>query len=352
MKKLLIINTYQLGFLTDTLKYCEHLRRDYLIDFVCFNYGYDKIQIENVRVTYIPRPNNRAFQGILFFGVALFRCLFYRGRIFVVYFPYCSYLKRILFWKKMNIDIRTLSVDQNEEVRISADLMLKKEIGYFDSASFISQGVKNKIAADFNKISYILPLGADPIVTKDKKFDQFKLLYVGTLYNRNIIDTVKGLKLFIKKYPDISITYDIIGSGFENEIEELNGYIIENNLSGICQVHGRIPYSELKPFFDKCNIGVSYIPITDYYQYQPPTKTYEYALSGMAVIATKTISNESVINEKNGVLIKDNPEAFMNAIEKLLIKKGELNSRLIIESMDDYRWGKIIEKYLIPIIEV
>ena len=60
MKKLLIINTYQLGFLTDTLKYCEHLRRDYLIDFVCFNYGYKKIQFDNVKVTYVPRPNNRA----------------------------------------------------------------------------------------------------------------------------------------------------------------------------------------------------------------------------------------------------------------------------------------------------
>ena len=182
-------------------------------------------------------------------------------------------------------------------------------------------------------------------------FNQIKLLYVGTLYNRNIIETVKGINLFVKKYPDVPITYDIIGSGFENEIEELNDYIKNNNLSTICRAHGRIPYTELKPFFDKCNIGVSYIPITDYYQYQPPTKTYEYALSGMAVIATKTISNESVVNEKNGILINDNPEAFMSALEKLLIKKREFNSRVIIESVEDYRWEKIVEKYFVPIIE-
>ena len=76
-----------------------------------------------------------------------------------------------------------------------------------------------------------------------------------------------------------------------------------NKLENVCTTHGRIDYYKLKPFFDKCNVGVSYIPIRDYYQYQPPTKTFEYGLSGLVTIATETKSNQEVINNCNGILI-------------------------------------------------
>lgn len=44
-----------------------------------------------------------------------------------------------------------------------------------------------------------------------------------------------------------------------------------------------------------------YVPITDYYEYQPPTKTFEYVLSGLLCLATATSSNKEVITEEKVV---------------------------------------------------
>ena len=47
---------------------------------------------------------------ICFLITCILYCLFYKGKIFTVYFPKCHWLKKILPFKKMHIDIRTLSV--------------------------------------------------------------------------------------------------------------------------------------------------------------------------------------------------------------------------------------------------
>jgi nucleoside-diphosphate-sugar epimerase len=67
-------------------------------------------------------------------------------------------------------------------------------------------------------------------------------------------------------------------------------------------------------YFDIHNIGVSYIPMLKCFDNQPPTKTFEYLLSGMPVIATATNANKDIINDVNGVLINDNSEEVYNGL--------------------------------------
>lgn len=348
MNNLLIINTSQLGVLTDTLKYCEHLNKTYKIDFLCYDYGLERVTMDNVHVTYVPHPQNRVLQGMLFILYAIIKCAFYKGAIFVVYFPYSVWLKKILFWKKLHIDVRTLSVSKDQNVREASNLMLKKTIEAYDSVSYISEGVKSQIGLPYKK-SFVLPLGADVISNINKTFLNIKLLYVGILNNRNIKETLIGLRMFLDKYPQAEITYDIVGYG--EELEEIKKYITTNKLENVCTTHGRIDYYKLKPFFDKCNVGVSYIPIRDYYQYQPPTKTFEYGLSGFVTIATETLSNQEVINNCNGILIKDNPSSFSDALELLYFHKIKFDSNVIRESFNRYKWNNIVQKDLISIIE-
>ena len=73
-------------------------------------------------------------------------------------------------------------------------------VNVFDSASFISKGIKQKLHLKTNLPTFILPLGADIISHTDKDFNCLKLLYMGTLSNRHIIDTVKGVKMFKDKF--------------------------------------------------------------------------------------------------------------------------------------------------------
>lgn len=347
MDKLLIIDRIQFGFLTDTLKYCEYLANKYEISYICFNRKSPKTVVRGVNVIYVPYTSVKFINGFLFLFYSIFFSIMLGGKIFIVYFPNCSYIKRLLFWKKINVDIRTLSVEKDAEVRKQFDIKLKHEISYFDSYSYISHGVKEKMNI-VNQSSFYLPLGSDIISNENKDYSKMNLLYVGTLHNRNIIDTVVGVHSFLKENPQIDLHYDIIGDG--EELDQIKNYIRGNNLENVIMVHGRKPYSELKPYFDKCNIGVSYVPIVDWFDVQPPTKTYEYILSGLFTIATATSSNKECITNDNGILINDNPLSFAKALSIIQKDKQKYNSRIIRESLIDFRWSNIIKKYFLPII--
>ena len=262
--KLLIIDRGQLGILTDTLKYCEYLHCHFNITYICFDEHRKKIEIPQVKIIYVSSSGGKLFKNVRFLITCILYCLFYKGKIFTVYFPKCHWLKKILPFKKMHIDIRTLSVHKSLEQQQIENKSIEHAVNVFDSASFISKGIKQKLHLKTNLPTFILPLGADIISHTDKDFNCLKLLYMGTLSNRHIIDTVKGVKMFKDKYPEIPLIYSIIGDG--EELYEIKNYIHMQKLESTIHTYGRLPYSELKPFLDTHNIGISYIPQLECYE--------------------------------------------------------------------------------------
>lgn len=349
MKKVLFIDNTQFGYLTDTYKYCQYLCHDYRITYLSFNREQPKYFIPNGKTIYVPHTKSKNVNGLLFLLYSIIVAFFFNGSIFIVYFPYCSILKHVLFWKRMHVDVRTLSVSPDKSKRNNDDRQLAKEVLKFDTCSFISEGIRQKLKILSNANSFVLPLGSDVISKTNKKFDFLHLLYIGTLYNRNIIETIEGVCKFVEKNPTIRISYDIIGDG--EELEQLKAYVQKNKLSDVVFFHGRKKYEELEIFLDKCNIGVSYIPIVDYYQYQPPTKTFEYAFSGLAVLATATEANKEIVNGENGLLIEDTPEAFANSLVFLSENMLNYSSERIRKSVEEYSWEKIVRNKLMPIID-
>lgn len=348
--KLLIINKAAFGSHVDTYKYCQYLRKKYDITYICIKPKGEIIEpFEGVRVIYTTNKLLRILRGAIYIIYCILFALFYKGKIFVVYFPQADYIKKVLFWKKMILDIRTLEISSIDEERRKYDAKLIKTCSYYDHISIISEGVRDKMKIDYLKTS-ILPLGADVISSSNKDFVQINLLYVGTLTGRKIEDTISGFKLFSEKYPDNNFIYNIVGDGKNNILEKLSNIIDDFHLSDRIFLHGFIPYNKLKPFFDKSNIGVSYIPITDYYNYQPPTKTYEYILSGLFTIATNTYSNKEIVNNINGILIEDSPESFSQALEYIYLNRN-FDSNNIRETLQEHIWEKIINNNLIPILE-
>lgn len=349
MKRILFINGSQFGYLTDLYNYCLYLKDDYDIQYICFDKHLPKISLDKVKVTYIPYKGPKLFRGLLYLIACIYKCIIFNGFIFVIYFPKSYLLQKIVFWKKMHLDIRSLSIYANPKIRNSGNKDIQKAINQYESCSFISQGIKNKMKCRPTQTIYILPLGADIVSTTHKIYDDIQLLYIGTLTNRNIIDTVKGIKKFIAKHPEINLIYDIVGDG--EDYKRINEYINNNNLEKYVHLHGMIPHTNLKPFLDTHNIGVSYVPIIEYFEYQPPTKTYEYILSGLFCIATQTFSNKEIINEQNGLLISDNENEFSLALEKFLTIKNRLNDVQIRNTLLSHTWKNIIDKKLRPIIE-
>ena len=272
--------------------------------------------------------------------------------IFLVYFFGCSFLRILNLGKLINLDIRTISVSNNFYLNFIYDVLLKVECSFFNFRSVVSKETGSTL---MNNDFHVIPLGGECFSQKTKSENKMNLLYVGTLYNRNILDFLKGFHKFYleirEKDKIIPINLIIIGSGGGNELFELRDYISSNSLEDVVSVPGYILNSQLNSYFEISNVGVSYIPLTSYYQNQPPTKTYEYLLSGFPVIATATNANSKLINKDNGILIQDNSESVKNALHQMYLNFSIYNPLLIKESSEYYSWKNIVRANVKPYIE-
>jgi glycosyltransferase involved in cell wall biosynthesis len=349
-KNLLIINKTQFGYHTDYYKYCEYLRDEFDVTYLCFDSGFKKLEMNNVKVKYVFTKGIKPIRGARFIINALLAIASFKGIVFIHYFERCQILKQIFKKKKMILDIRTLSISPNDKKRMANDNQLIKATKYFNFITIISEGLRKKIKLD-NKKSEVLPLGADIISTTNKNFNNgVHLLYVGTLNGRNIHQTIIGLSQYLnERNTNNEITYDIVGDGAE--LPYLKELVSKLSLEKIVKLHGRIPHFEIKPFFDKCNIGISYVPVTDFYEHQPVTKTFEYILSGIPCIATNTYENKQLITSENGYLCSDTPESFAEALNNTISNITNYNSDNIRSSLSEHTWHCIINKKLKPILK-
>lgn len=348
-EKLLFICPCQFGYLTDMYKWCLYLKEDYDIAVLCFDVGLKRQVLDGVDVHYVSYSGAVLIRGIRFVLHSLKHILLFDGIIFIEYFKNCEWLKRLLPFKKMILDVRTLAVWGTQTTRDLYDKKVAYACAKFDVVSVISEGVKFRLKRTAK--TFILPLGADVISSSRKTINELRLLYVGTLDGRQIDKTIRAVDLFHRRRPDIPIIYDIVGSGNHDELEQFSSLVRKLNLNGIVTLHGRVPNVELKPFFEGANIGVSFIPITNFYNIQPPTKTFEYTLSGLYTIATRTTENEAVINSDCGHLIDDTEEDFVNALDYIWANRKQIDSAVVRNAMSDYRWEEIVHKYMKTILE-
>ena len=346
MKKLIIINQIQFGYNNATYYYCKYLKDDFDIVYICWDHGLPKIATDGVRVVYVNRNGNIPVRTWRFLRAALEQINDRQAIVFIKYFKGVSLALRLLRPRRCFVlDIRTGSVHKNAAVRWFHDARLRFETRFFRHVTVISQGLAEKLGIAHK--AHILPLGADVISSADKTFDRLRLLYVGTLSNRNIDITIHGFKRFYDEFgKQIPVSYTIIGTGPGNEKQALRELAIRYGLEKVVTVAGAIPHPQLGPWFDAANVGVAYVPITDYYDCQPVTKTFEYLLSGMAVIATNTSENRKIIDSSNGVLVGDKAEDFYLGLKLIYQKRKRFQSAKIRQNAIGFTWKNIVEKNL------
>lgn len=349
MKRLLIISKEQFGYHTDIYKWCQYLRYDYDIEVVTFG-GKEIVEMEDVKNHYVSNCGSRIVRGLRYILYCLWHILFFRGIVLVCYFRECHILKRIFPWKKMLLDIRTLDVNNEIGIRQKEDAIIKRCTDIYDYVTIISEGLREKLNLSKEK-SDILPLGADPVSKVVKTFDHIRLLYLGTLFNRDVDKTIKGLSVVVRSHPGMKIQYDIVGEGIGKERATLQRLVEELGLADKVTLHGYIQHSRLKDFLDNSNIGVAFVPITEYYDFQPATKSYEYILSGLYTIATGTCSNKQIINKANGVIIDDTPESFADAILDINKRLDEIQEFDISSTLSDYTWENIVNLKMKTILD-
>ena len=258
----------------------------------------------------------------------------------------------LLHNNKLILRLYTTSVSKSKYRRFIWDMYKKCVCKLYNIYFIPTENDKKAFHLNKRKISYVIPSPLEPISITKKEFKEIKLFYIGTLHNRNVEDTVKGLALFLKSNINNNIvSYDIVGKGHKEDEEKLISTIINNNLEDIVHYHGFLNDEEVIPFFDNCNIGVAYVPITDYYTNVLVTKLFEYLQSGLAAIATKTNENKKVINDINGVLIEDSPEGFAKGLEKITMNLDKYSSEAIADTVKEYTVEYYVKNHLLNILE-
>lgn len=341
--RLLFVNQSQFGYHIDYVQYCKYLKTDFDIHYLCWDYERKRVEEEGVKIQYISRKGSIARRNLRFIKTVM---LFLHQNtfhfVFIHYFRGCSIVP-IGYNNKhhIHLDIRTGSISSKSMNRNLYNFLLRFESYFFKSVSIISEGLQ-KLLKVYNN-AYILPLGADPMIVNRQSDHKISLLYIGA-FGRRIDETVIGLGLFIRKHPDADIHYTIIGEGWGNEMEQIRDKIKKFELDKYVELKGYIPHNDLKQYYEKANVGVSYIPVTPWFEYQPATKTFEYLMAGMPVIATGTFENKKIINEQNGIIITDNPASFANCIELLYDRIDDFDENLIRESVAENNWVTIVSK--------
>ena len=350
MPHLLIIDQHQFGYLTDTFRYCLHLRERWDVAVVCWDYGRVRVALDGVRVSYVSRQGSRPRRLARFIAAASRQLGSGRADIaFIVYFAGCSLLRAVPGGVPLIMDVRTGADRGGRARRRFDDAVLRFESRVFAHRTIVSCSLAEKLQMQGRGI-HILPLGGDPLPLSPKSFETLRLLYVGTLFRRDLEKTVEGMGLYLRGSPEVSLTYDIVGGGSPEDRGRLEKAIARSEFNDRIRFHGRIPNAELGPFLEQANVGVAFIPLVDYYDCQPSTKVFESLLAGMPVLATATSENRRVVTDENGILIPDTPEGFAEGLRRLAAHRHQFDSRRIRATVADYSWEKIVTDNLEPFL--
>jgi glycosyltransferase involved in cell wall biosynthesis len=358
--KILLVTTNQFGYLIDYHRYYTYLKRKgHDVKFVCSDYRKERIEGSNPDILYVPRVKNKVKKHLGFMKAIVDAEKQYNfDRIMIHVFPLVSLLSLFINKEKIYLDIRTISIHRKQYKRSFFDFLIKIASRVYRHTSSITDVAAKRIGLRRYKL---LPLGGayfgnqqngTPENDKYKHIfnsGDFIFIYVGTLHKRRIIQCVQGFHAYIQNHPGTKMRFVIIGTSSANELNEINAYIEEHNLQNTVHALGYIPQTRLSYFFNHSDCGFSYMPLTPSYRLQPNTKTYEYLVNGIPVIAVATLDNIQMIETSKvpcGLIIDDSPAEVERAISHIIDNKHLYKKEDIAREFNRFEWDNLFDVYL------
>ena len=280
----------------------------------------------------------------------------------------CSYFLalKLLVPKKLKFifHITSYPISDKNYKSIKQMILMFIQSLFMDKIIVQSEELKEKLIGIRKlKKAVIVPVGFNanyfyPITDQEKKSQRSKIgigekeiliTYCGSVSKfRNLDNLIRSYKFVSRCIKDSR--FMIIGDG--DCLNDLKVIAKNNRIEKKIFFLGRIANNQIRKYIGMADIGISYVPINNNYNYNPPLKTFEYLALGLPIIATATVSNCRIIkNNFNGILVDDNPKSIADCIVKL-IKNEKLRSKIIknsIISSVNYNIRNITYLKLIPI---
>ena len=210
------------------------------------------------------------------------------------------------------------------------------------------------IPVGFNKREFypIEPIQRLKIRTElDLHENQPVLVYSGAIAQHRKID---NLIIAFKKVAEIHEDVKLLMIGDGDALADMKALTRKLNLGESIIFTGRVPFTEVCNLISVADIGISYVPIDNNYNFNPPLKTFEYLACGLPIIATKTESNSKIIKDGfSGILVNDTPEDVAKSINKLLVDKDLQKhlSKNARNSIMEYDFDYIAQNSFMPLYE-
>lgn len=338
--KILLLSTSQFGRHIDHYYCSKLLRGRFDVTIISLDEGGEPHTLEFVALHELPRA--KGFKRAFSINQAL--QLFENGEfdiVIVTYFRGVSLCSKQLhrISKRCYLDFRTVDVSPHAMKRQLFNRLMWLESKCFENHSVISAAIGDKLhITSPNRI--IIPLGCEIIPCSPKSYDNLRLLYVGTLTGRRIEDTVRGLSI-VRDLGVVDFTYRIIGHGEASDLSKVTDAISQYGMEDIVKFLGYISTTELSTYYEEANVGVSYVPINEIYDLQPPTKTLEYLGAGLPVLATKTTANAQIVTPSVGLLFNDTPQDFADAVVAIWNMRAELSSATCHRVVESMTWEHV-----------
>lgn len=179
--------------------------------------------------------------------------------------------------------------------------------------------------------------------------DKIVLVYVGSMARFRRLDRlIEGFAEARRLSENLQLL--MVGDGVA--VKDLQAQAEALGIGSDVVFTGRVSHENVIDYLAAADIGLSFVPISRSYNYNPPLKTFELLACGMPVIATRTVSNSRIVTDGfNGVLVEDTAESLCRGIIRLTSDRSlqdhvKMNA---VKSVADFDFEKITRNMLIPL---
>ena len=260
-------------------------------------------------------------------------------------------LKRMKKRPKILYDVRTGGIGSGFDSRL-INGMAKTAPLFADGIVTLSSSLFTRLFKARIVRHAVIPLGVDNArygAAKLAKKGGSSFVYLGSLgSNRRLSVMLEAFASVAAAHPDARLT--LIGTG--DQAENLKELSKKLGLEKYVTFTGGVPFEQVPGFLAAADIGLSFVPITSWFNPQPPLKTLEYLASGLPVVATATDSHRELWQVLPPELLRaDTAEDFAEGMEFALAHISTLTPPEFQAAAAPFDWSAIVRDKLVPFYE-
>ena len=260
--------------------------------------------------------------------------------IHVRYYKTCVLLPTLI-GTPAALDIRSGSIRSSATIRAIENKLMQLEALAYKRVTVVSCGVATVLGLrQFSE----LPLGASADLLKIARngvpnVGKLRFIYIGTLKQRTMHIFASAFADYVARR-GLDWRLDLYGYGSDEDVARIDA--VARRFVSV-RFHGHLPRKEISQQLAHADIGVSFVPITPYFDWQPPTKTFEYLMAGLPTLATRTAANTEVVTDGRGWLCEDTVDSIQDALQRVEQEKGGWIVKR--DFIRDRTWEMIFAKY-------